>query len=116
MLRSLDYAASAAVEKFYARSGEIPERVVAAATAWRDRASRDFIQAYFKSARIRRRAPDDRAIFALLNLFLLQKAIYEIAYESANRPSWLSIPVRGVLNLLEGRRFGHEPSPEETVS
>ena len=32
-------------------------------------------------------------------LFLLQKAFYEIGYEAANRPAWLSIPVRGVLDL-----------------
>ena len=32
-------------------------------------------------------------------LFLFQKAFYEIGYEAANRPAWLSIPVRGVLDL-----------------
>jgi maltose alpha-D-glucosyltransferase/alpha-amylase len=39
----------------------------------------------------------------LLDLFLLQKAFYEIAYEAANRPGWLSIPVRGVMELLRRR-------------
>ena len=28
-------------------------------------------------------------------------AAYEIAYEAANRPKWLGIPVRGVLGLLD---------------
>ena len=37
---------------------------------------------------------------ALLDLFLLQKTLYEISYEAANRPSWLSVPVRGMLDLL----------------
>jgi maltose alpha-D-glucosyltransferase / alpha-amylase len=115
MLRSLDYAASAATEKFFARTGELPERVMAAANAWRDRASRDFLQAYFKSARTARRPPFDQAVFGLLDLFLLQKAFYEIAYESANRPSWLPIPIQGVLNLVKGRRLvGHEPSAKKT--
>jgi len=36
----------------------------------------------------------------LLRLFILQKAFYEIGYEAANRPDWLSVPVRGVLSLL----------------
>ena len=31
---------------------------------------------------------------ALLDLFLLEKAAYEICYEAANRPAWL--PVRSV--------------------
>ena len=37
----------------------------------------------------------------LLRLFTLQKAFYEIGYEASNRPGWLSIPVRGVLSLLD---------------
>jgi maltose alpha-D-glucosyltransferase/alpha-amylase len=37
----------------------------------------------------------------LLALFSLEKALYEICYEAANRPDWLRIPVRGVLELIE---------------
>lgn len=36
-----------------------------------------------------------RAEPALLDLFLLEKAAYEICYEAANRPEWLAIPLRG---------------------
>ena len=43
MLRSFDYAASAALDRFAARTGGAPPRVVAAATAWRDRAGREFL-------------------------------------------------------------------------
>ena len=32
----------------------------------------------------------------LLDLFLLEKAAYEIRYEAANRPAWLPIPLRGL--------------------
>ena len=32
----------------------------------------------------------------LLDLFLLEKAAYEICYEAANRPAWLGIPLRGL--------------------
>ena len=35
------------------------------------------------------------------DLFLVEKAVYEIAYELDNRPAWLSIPVEGLLALLE---------------
>ena len=39
---------------------------------------------------------------ALLDLFLLEQAAYEICYEAANRPTWLRIPMRG-LDELVGR-------------
>jgi maltose alpha-D-glucosyltransferase/alpha-amylase len=42
-------------------------------------------------------AEEDRL---LLDLFLLEKAFYEISYEAANRPSWLGIPLKGVAALL----------------
>ena len=37
-----------------------------------------------------------RAEPALLDLFLIEKAAYEIRYEAANRPTWLGIPLQGL--------------------
>ncbi|WP_230532777.1 maltose alpha-D-glucosyltransferase [Microvirga roseola] len=37
----------------------------------------------------------------LLDLFLLEKAAYEIQYEAANRPKWLAIPLRGLSRIVE---------------
>ena len=46
--------------------------------------------------------PQDPAEAArLLDLFLLEKALYEICYEAANRPHWVRIPLKGVTSLLE---------------
>jgi maltose alpha-D-glucosyltransferase/alpha-amylase len=39
----------------------------------------------------------------LLNLFLLEKALYEIGYELSNRPSWLHIPIEATLRMLQER-------------
>jgi maltose alpha-D-glucosyltransferase/alpha-amylase len=36
----------------------------------------------------------------LLDVYLLEKAIYELGYELNNRPDWVMIPVRGILQLL----------------
>jgi maltose alpha-D-glucosyltransferase/alpha-amylase len=36
---------------------------------------------------------------ALLDLFTLEKAAYEICYEAANRPAWLSVPLRGLAQV-----------------
>jgi maltose alpha-D-glucosyltransferase/alpha-amylase len=45
--------------------------------------------------------PDTRK--SLLDLFVMQKAFYELRYEANNRPAWLSIPVRGLLELIVPR-------------
>jgi len=37
----------------------------------------------------------------LIDLFLIEKAAYEICYEAANRPAWLGIPLRGLLDLVQ---------------
>jgi maltose alpha-D-glucosyltransferase/alpha-amylase len=36
---------------------------------------------------------------ALLNAYLLEKALYELLYELDNRPTWLRIPIAGILSL-----------------
>jgi maltose alpha-D-glucosyltransferase/alpha-amylase len=38
---------------------------------------------------------------ALLDLFLLEKAAYEVRYEAANRPAWLGVPLRGLAALAD---------------
>jgi trehalose synthase-fused probable maltokinase len=45
--------------------------------------------------------PGDRE--RLLRFFLLEKALYELRYELANRPAWVPIPISGILSLLDRR-------------
>jgi maltose alpha-D-glucosyltransferase / alpha-amylase len=40
----------------------------------------------------------------LLELFVLEKALYELAYEADNRPEWLRIPLSGLLHVLGSNR------------
>jgi maltose alpha-D-glucosyltransferase/alpha-amylase len=47
---------------------------------------------------------------ALLDLFLIEKAAYEIRYEAANRPTWLALPVRG-LAAIASRVLGEPLHP-----
>jgi maltose alpha-D-glucosyltransferase/alpha-amylase len=35
----------------------------------------------------------------LLRAFIVDKALYELAYELNNRPDWVHIPLIGLLNL-----------------
>ena len=38
---------------------------------------------------------------ALLDIFILEKAVYELNYELNNRPEWTAIPLKGITRILE---------------
>jgi maltokinase len=84
MLRSFDYAA---------RTAERRSTNGFDADAWLVRARDVFLSAYADAAPV---APDPR----LLALFELEKACYEVAYEAANRPDWLWLPLDAVSRLV----------------
>ncbi|HSH21883.1 MAG TPA: putative maltokinase, partial [Candidatus Caenarcaniphilales bacterium] len=44
--------------------------------------------------------PDNEEMRTLLEAAALQKVLYELAYELNNRPEWVLIPLRGLLELL----------------
>ena len=55
---------------------------------------------YLRSAAGLASVPSDAAAFqSLLDLFLVEKALYELRYEVAHRPDWITIPLRGLLQL-----------------
>jgi maltose alpha-D-glucosyltransferase/alpha-amylase len=102
MLRSFDYAASALVDRFEQRDPTHLASVPPLAETWRQVARRQFVQAYREHIHGCQAVPHEMADFdRLLELFLIEKGIYEILYEAANRPKWVTIPVRGVLGLLD---------------
>jgi maltose alpha-D-glucosyltransferase/alpha-amylase len=100
MLRSFDYAARAAFEAVQPqpdRAAEL-ERLVG---VWRDLSSARFLQGYMETIAGSAAHPSDPAAAdALLRLFVLEKALYEIQYELANRPAWVAIPLRGAAEIL----------------
>ncbi len=53
-----------------------------------------------------------RSTSGLLELFELEKALYELRYELGNRPDWVKVPLQGILALLDagaGALSGHAP-------
>jgi maltose alpha-D-glucosyltransferase/alpha-amylase len=101
MLRSFDYAAWSVLDRLRTRHGSVEDHIRGHAFSWRDAASQSFLDSYWPSAMGAGLLPEDAGTRqSLLELFLLQKAFYEVGYEAANRPAWLSIPVRGLLDLV----------------
>jgi maltose alpha-D-glucosyltransferase/alpha-amylase len=44
--------------------------------------------------------PSDAEVFEqLLEIYVLDKALYELMYELNNRPAWVRIPLAGILAL-----------------
>jgi maltose alpha-D-glucosyltransferase/alpha-amylase len=112
LLRSFDYATAAAAMGRAAASPGMQERRAEMLPRFRERASAAFLAAYrtvLREAAHPWVAPESEA--ALLDLFLIEKAAYEIRYEAANRPGWLGIPVRGLEEIV--RRV--VPATEETA-
>jgi maltose alpha-D-glucosyltransferase/alpha-amylase len=100
MLRSFDYAVHAALMDLTSERGEVRERVEEAARQWRAQATGAFIDGYDEIARTGGLALAHGEASGLLELFVLEKAVYELHYESENRPDWLAIPLRGLLDVL----------------
>ena len=103
MLRSFAYAAASA-SRALPQDLPQPERdaIEGRLAAWEAEASQAFLDAYFGAARGGTFCPPDRAdADRVVRFFMLEKALYEIAYELANRPDWVAIPLRGVLALLD---------------
>jgi maltose alpha-D-glucosyltransferase/alpha-amylase len=106
MLRSFDYVASAAERALVARSAGIAASesldLAQRARAWGDRAAQTFLAAYRRALdSAANLVPADAAAFgALLDLFIVEKACYELSYELANRPQWVEIPLGGLERIL----------------
>jgi maltose alpha-D-glucosyltransferase/alpha-amylase len=96
LLRSIDYAGAALIDGTGIGTAPINEtqrdRLIA---EFRSRASRAFLKEYW-TARGSRASAGERA---LLDLFLIEKAAYEITYEAANRPTWIGVPLAGLFML-----------------
>ncbi len=101
LLRSIDYAATAALERASEITPEDHGRLAVALEGWRERATASFVISYRETMTDTRLWPEDAAVAErLLSFFLLEKVLYEIEYELAHRPAWLRVPLTGLLRIL----------------
>ena len=61
----------------------------------------EFLDGYWGAVEGSSVLPPRETAERLLRIFELEKAIYELGYELANRPDWVEVPVRGINRLLE---------------
>ncbi len=97
LLRSLDYAVA---------NTRDPKKLMAApplsdvarsrfASRLREGAQKAFLDAYLEGVS----ELPGLASRELLEFFMVEKAAYELLYEAANRPAWVSIPLQGIYRL-----------------
>jgi maltokinase len=93
MLRSFDYAPRVAAHQLGDNDGGAAQRAFRAAE-WSARNCRAFLDAYAG-----RELAEDEQI--LLDAYVADKAVYEVVYETRNRPKWVPIPMAAIERLAE---------------
>jgi maltokinase len=107
MTRSFHYAAGMALRSWPTPDDEL--RVLA--DSWAVRSVNAFLSGYASVDDVHRLLPSSRpARDALLNVFELDKAVYEVAYELGHRPDLVDLPIRAVEQLLDGERSAARPT------
>lgn len=104
MLRSFHYAPYALL--LDQRSDPHDERAVETLEPmirfWYSWVSAEFLKAYLGIAGRASFWPQSRdEVEILFDVHLLEKAVYELGYELNNRPTWVKIPLRGIIQLLD---------------
>ena len=97
LLRSIDYVGATLIDRRAIRAVPVDEaQRDQLIDRFRARASTSFLRAYWEAGA----SSSGAAARALLDLFLIEKAAYEITYEVANRPTWIGVPLAGMARLV----------------
>jgi maltose alpha-D-glucosyltransferase / alpha-amylase len=104
MLRSFSYAVHTAIKE--RRQRGLPEESERRSgdwgRFWQVWVSSIYLGSYLEEAR---RAgflnASSEEVELLLDVYMLEKAVYEVGYEVNNRPDWLDVPLQGILELLQ---------------
>jgi len=109
MLRSFQYAAFTALERERERglldAADEGARFAGWAGLFERWSAASFLRGYLAASEGVDRAivpREEGTLATLLEAWLIEKAMYEIRYELDNRPEWVRIPLRGILELVEG--------------
>jgi maltose alpha-D-glucosyltransferase/alpha-amylase len=101
MLRSFHYAAFAPLLGEDKMPAEDVQKISIWAESWNRWVADRYLVKYFATAGAASYLPQSQKdTQTLLQLHLLEKAIYELGYELNNRPTWVGIPLQGISKLL----------------
>ena len=100
MVRSFSYAAFVALTKYTSRRPEDYAQLESWARLWETSVVGEFLRSYREVIAESHIVPAARKDFeTLLDVYMLDKALYEMVYELNNRPAWIRIPLNGILSL-----------------
>jgi len=100
MLRSFSYARGSTQLRERTEPGI--ERLGPALQVWERATRKAFVDAYAAAMQGSGVYDSFEDMRGLLQLAEMEKVLYELRYEAANRPDWIHIPVQGLMSLLEG--------------
>jgi maltose alpha-D-glucosyltransferase/alpha-amylase len=100
MLRSFSYAANSTLMTYTMRHPEDFASLAPWARLWEQTVAAEFLSSYRQTAEPGNVLPEsDEGFRRLLDACLLEKGMYELMYELNNRPTWVRIPLAGILAL-----------------
>jgi len=101
VIRSFDYAAAVVKRRSPASHGHLTdERVGTFLASFVDLAGEAFLAGYQAALGAAEGQAETRVNPKLLALFLIEKAAYEVSYEAANRPTWIDVPMHGLVRQM----------------
>jgi maltose alpha-D-glucosyltransferase/alpha-amylase len=103
MLRSFNYAAHTALAHIIAERPVDLAKFEVLINDWEAEVGRVFLTAYNEVVNNSGLFTPNASKRGLLDLFLLEKALYELRYELDDRPNWVGIPLLGILSLLQAK-------------
>lgn len=96
MLRSFNYARWSALKRVAQNADEL-QRLALPVRQWETTSRDAFLSAYLQT--MEQAEPAMPVDLQLLDLFELEKALYELRYELNNRTDWVQVPLQGLLAL-----------------
>ncbi|MGK6310068.1 maltose alpha-D-glucosyltransferase [Variovorax sp. DT-64] len=96
MLRSFNYARWSALKRVAQNADEL-QRLEMPVRQWETASREAFLSAYLDT--MEEAQPTTPVDLQLLDLFELEKALYELRYELNNRTDWVQVPLQGLLAM-----------------